>query len=469
MGEIVNIDKAMRHVNVVSSELQRSRYFLGFCLLLAAFAVTRWFYYIDRFSVNLLFWDQWDFYEAFFFDKHLSLWQLFSWQHSPHRQGLGFILTDIINQLSGWNTRTECFAAGIIMLITVLLFSAVKKKLTGCLTRFDVILVLIVLTPLQHGIFSGTPNLSHGSVPIMLISLYCLGWMAANRYVRYGCVLTVNFTLIYTGFGIFIGIITPGLFLLESISSYQKKSWAWFLVAIGGFVLSILSVFSFICGYIFNPAVGGFQFPHPEWWGYPLFIIVGLANFYGIKGVGIHSLLVGGVTLGIFVWLLFYYGKQLAICTIAPMENDKDIKDAALINFCLILFTLLFFANAAVGRISLGLKAAQTTRYVPYMIPAFVACYYHLLLRYREKPLLTIILLFFLILSTSLTKSDFRQMEQSANAKRLWKEKYLEVEDNYAAEQHSGVQIYPIPDDTNLVNKLNYLKEKKLNLYLEIK
>ncbi len=467
MGEIDIIEKAMRHVKAVSNELQKSRYFLGFCLILAGIAVTRWFYLIDRYSVNLLFWDQWDFYEAFFFDKHLSLWQLFSWQHSPHRQGLGFILTDIINRLSGWNTRAECFAAGIIMLIALLFFGAVKRKLTGGFSRFDVILVIIVLTPLQHGIFSGTPNLSHGSVPILLVSIYCLSWMAANRNFRYGSVLLVNYIMIYTGFGIFIGIITPGLFLLESISSYRKKRGPWGPAENGAFILSVLSLFSFCYGYTFNPAVEGFQFPYPEWWNYPIFIIIGLANFWGMKGVGVYSLLAGGLTLGIFIWLIFHYGKRLVTFALATVEPDKTSKDAALINFSLLLFTLLFCANTAVGRISLGLNAAQTTRYVPYMIPAFVACYYHLRLKYSEKTLLSITLLFAIIFSTTFIKPDLRQMKLSATQKRLWKEKYLEVEDNYAAEQYSGIQIYPVPDDTNLVNKLNYLKEKKLNLYLD--
>ncbi len=201
--------------------LQASRTFFIFCWLLAACVVFRWFYLIDRYSINILFWDQWDFYSAFFFDRQLSLWELFTWQHSPHRQGLGFILTKVINHLSGWNSRVECFAAGGIMVLTTLLFAALKRKLLGRWTRFDVILLLIVLTPLQYEIFCGTPNLSHGSVPIFLMALYCLAWLPASRPWRYSGLLLVNFLMIYTGFGIFIGVITPVLLVLEGVSEYR--------------------------------------------------------------------------------------------------------------------------------------------------------------------------------------------------------------------------------------------------------
>src|SRR5262250_475132 len=33
---------------------------------------------VDRYSVNILFWDQWDFYTPLF--DHAYLWQIFTWQ-----------------------------------------------------------------------------------------------------------------------------------------------------------------------------------------------------------------------------------------------------------------------------------------------------------------------------------------------------------------------------------------------------
>ena len=58
-----------------------------FLLLAAAFAglATRMFFLISQYAVNIFYSDQWEFNDATLFQKH-SLWQMFSWQHGPHRQ-----------------------------------------------------------------------------------------------------------------------------------------------------------------------------------------------------------------------------------------------------------------------------------------------------------------------------------------------------------------------------------------------
>ena len=50
--------------------------------------VVRFFHLISRYAVNIFFADQWDFNNATLFEKH-SLWQMFRWQHGPHRHGVG--------------------------------------------------------------------------------------------------------------------------------------------------------------------------------------------------------------------------------------------------------------------------------------------------------------------------------------------------------------------------------------------
>ena len=63
---------------------------------------------IDHHSVNVLFWDQWDFYEALF--ENQGAWDLFRFQHGPHRQGIGFWLTGLVAHLTSWDTRADAFA-----------------------------------------------------------------------------------------------------------------------------------------------------------------------------------------------------------------------------------------------------------------------------------------------------------------------------------------------------------------------
>ena len=90
----------------------------GTVIALWAAVVFRWWYYVDAYSVNLLVWDQWDLYDAFF-ESHGWL-DLFRWQHGPHRQGVGFFLTKLVADLSGWNTRMEAFAIGGVIFLALL-------------------------------------------------------------------------------------------------------------------------------------------------------------------------------------------------------------------------------------------------------------------------------------------------------------------------------------------------------------
>src|SRR5215211_6693108 len=58
----------------------------------------RFFALINTYAVNLLFYDQWDFYNPLF--REQGLWDLFSYQHGPHRQGLGEIVIKIVAGLT---------------------------------------------------------------------------------------------------------------------------------------------------------------------------------------------------------------------------------------------------------------------------------------------------------------------------------------------------------------------------------
>src|ERR1039458_9983618 len=58
-----------------------------------------------RYSVNLLFWDQWDFYTPLF--QHASLGQIFNWQHGVHREGIGLVLDKLVLESTRWNSRAE--------------------------------------------------------------------------------------------------------------------------------------------------------------------------------------------------------------------------------------------------------------------------------------------------------------------------------------------------------------------------
>src|SRR5580698_10053421 len=81
-----------------------------------------------RYAVNIFFWDQWDFNDATLFQKH-NLWEVFRWQHGPHRQGMGGLLAALIEPLFHWNSRTEAFVATSLVVVAGLAILLLKYRL----------------------------------------------------------------------------------------------------------------------------------------------------------------------------------------------------------------------------------------------------------------------------------------------------------------------------------------------------
>jgi hypothetical protein len=178
--------------------------------------------------------------------------------------------------------------------------------------------------------------------------------------------------LIYTSFGVLVGIITPVLVTIECINLYRKRQARHLLISLGVLALSLLSSGSFFIGYRFLSGMDNFQFPHPQFWNYPRFMALAFAHFLEVKGIGFFPLLIG---LTVFLTVIVIGGlhfKQL-------FGDKKPNRDVSLVVATLLTFSVLFCANMAVGRISLGPWAAQSPRYTIFLVPAYLCLYFHLL------------------------------------------------------------------------------------------
>lgn len=100
---------------------------------------------ISRYAANVFFMDQWDFNDATLFQPH-SLWEMFRWQHGPHRQGLGAVISFLIEPHFHWNSRCESFLAGAMVILAALCALWLKQRLFGALTVFDVCIPVIFLS-----------------------------------------------------------------------------------------------------------------------------------------------------------------------------------------------------------------------------------------------------------------------------------------------------------------------------------
>src|SRR5690242_13573308 len=124
------------------SLLSRSNWELVAVLGVFAALSARLFTLISGYAVNVFFMDQWDFNEATLFEKH-SLWAMFRWQHGPHRQGLGALLTYWIEPHFRWSSRADAFLAGAVVVLAAALALYLKYRIFGKLGIFDVCIPLI--------------------------------------------------------------------------------------------------------------------------------------------------------------------------------------------------------------------------------------------------------------------------------------------------------------------------------------
>jgi hypothetical protein len=243
----------------------------------------RFFRWIDQYAVNVLSWDQWDLAGSYF-PKDVSLWKLFVVQHGPHRMGIGIIFEKLFFDATAWNTRAEAFALGVVVVFALGAALYLKRRLFGSWNAWDFVLPLMFFTPQQYEVFVGTIIPSHGAFPLLLVFLYCLAWTLRKEPIRYIVLSLANFCLIYTGFGIFMGFVTPALLLIDIYDRLRRVGRPlWPVVALA---VSLGSLGSFFLGYRFAPAVDCFRFPHPDLSAYPKFIGLMMVSYLGLRGRG---------------------------------------------------------------------------------------------------------------------------------------------------------------------------------------
>lgn len=425
--------------------------------LLAVFQSAQLFRYIDRYAVDVPFLDQWDFYRAFF-EPH-SLWQIFAWQHGPHRQGAGSFLIWLTNEWTGWDQRAQSFMIGAVMVCAALVALWLKRRLLGSFQWYDALPVLLILSWKSWEIYVNTPNVSHGAFPLLLVLLTGLCFTLNNFYLRYGLVVVLNFLTLFTGFGIFAGFIIPVLLLVALMHEWEGKRRRRAFFAGFANVISIASIGCFYLDYKFLPAVDCFSFPDPQWHLYPVFAAVEVASVI-LPGysLSLPGRLIGLIALAALCMMLIWVAVQL------KRQRSSRARYEA-ISF-LLAFSLMFIASAAFGRICVGLEAAAASRYVPLMLPGMIGAYLFVL--DMPQPCVRKYLLPILFCATAVTSVipwNTRSSEAFRNSKAVWLRAYQETSDALYANSVSLYPIYPDPARTNLDSKLEWLRKRGYSLF----
>lgn len=446
--------------NLLIKGIQEPFAILLFLIVVSGLLIWRLFSFISHYAVNILFYDQWSFYSPLFDNK--NLWQVFSRQHGPHREGLGLVVTALIANATQWNSKADAFAAGIILCLALLCALVLKWRLFGALNFADITIPFIFLTLFQYEALVVVPNLSYGVFPLLLIMLYCLALLLDHQIKRYLIILVLNFLLIYTGFGVFMGPLTMVLLLIDVYQNrYNKKDM---YVAILAFFVALISNLSFLISYHFDPAIPNFSFSIPYLLQYPFFMSMMLSAYWGWHALVIGqplAILSGSFLLFILVIILALRGRHL-------FKEGLYFDRKNLIVIILIGYSLLFCLFTAVGRTPLGLQQAQVSRYLTLLIPAFLAIYFYLqTIRNVKFRQLFLSAYFIISIVGSLPIKMIETLPlKNYNDKINWKTCYLQYEDVNRCDQLTRFHIYPV-NNNDLQNKLSYLKEHHLNLFLD--
>ena len=438
---------------------------LAVVLLLYVVLSARMFRLISHHAVNILFGDAWGFDYYLLSGQH-SWWQMFSWQFGPHRQGVGAIFLYWIGEWSHWNSRTEAFAAGAVIVCAVAVALVLRRRLYGQITYQDALIPLLLLVPSQFEMLTWGPNVSHGPFPLFLLVLYCLAWGVRFPIPKYGFVLFLNFCLIYTGFGLFIGFITPLLLGYDFYKKLRGQPLRERLYALIAFCLSLASLGSFFAGYKVEHGVLCYGLPNtpavsfkvrflPE---YTRFMCLMFANFFGIKGTNLWTSLSGGLILAAAIICLGLSLKRFFLSRSAPCAAVAV--PAILLGFC-----LLFAFFTALGRLCLGFEAAQVARYMPYLSVGLLGIYFSLLFGPMTKA--RSISIYALFAFAAFTSISIRggTMIWLGQAKREWKACYLEHRNSDLCDKLTKFRVDFDPDSKARQEKLDVLEQKRLNLF----
>jgi len=431
---------------------------LGWMLTCAAFAALAWrqIGFVNRYAVNVLFFDQWGFYYPLFHGQ--GWWETFDRRHGPHREGVGLVLTRILADLSGWNSRWDAFAVSGVIISSALL-ALVLMRLCGSRAGSAAALAVPVLffNVHQFEAFVGASNLSHGAMPVFLVLAFCVACFIRSAGARLTVQSLLAFLLIFTGFGLFAGLLAPLLFAVEGIQALRDgaRRHALFAAVALGSVLASWALFA--RGYIFDPAVPDFHFPYERPLQYPVFVGRMIANFFGWATPGAGPAVLGLALAGAMVALCVLHAKR---CLRSGVMNEP--RSAAL--FVLAGYEILYCASAAVGRVMLGESAPLASRYVTLLIPAGLVIVLELSALRPPKAAFWACLLFAAAIapgSLMLRSSEMNTVNWYHDIRATWKAAYLETHDEKEADRRAGFAMYPRP----LTYELSYLEDHRLNLF----
>lgn len=421
-----------------------------------------------RYSVDVLYWDQWAFLEPFM--RHSPLIDAFRWQHGPHRQGLAALVYAVILPSTSWSGMAEGFSIVVILAAACGVAVAVKVWTAGPLGWSDVSIPLAVFSLSCVEAFAGAPNLGNGPLPLLLCMLMALGLLLRQPAVRSTVVGTVGAFSVYTGFALFLAPLACALLLVASRRTASTRERAWPLGALGAVVLSSLS---FFVGYRFEPASPCFQVPTSSLRDYVSFAGGMYARAWGLLSLQpsrfVSAKLIAG--FGLFLATAGAAAWGFAVAWRAGRDRGSAVlRRRGETVFLLCGFSAVFVVFSSVGRTCLGQEASLASRYTLYLVPGIVGLY----LTARAWPgrplagrIAVAAIVALLLLKERLWAFEWRSGGWMAYKKSEWAACYQTSRSIAGCDAATGFPLYP-PEGASgigLDRKLDYLEANRLSLF----
>src|SRR6266581_3621214 len=122
------------------------------------FPLLRLLILVRDFTVEILYYQQLDFYDAYF--QKLSWAQIFRFQHGEHRLGVGGILQAIVLDASSWRNSAVSYSIVTVLLLAALSVLFLKRRMSGRLEIIDGALPILFLTSNQYETIVIAPSLA---------------------------------------------------------------------------------------------------------------------------------------------------------------------------------------------------------------------------------------------------------------------------------------------------------------------
>lgn len=406
--------------------------------------------------VDVLSWDQWDFLQPVF--DGAPLWDSFRWQHGSHRQGPGGVLLALLYPATGFSNRAEgwaalaCFALAALGAVWLITRHARPSVL-------DAIVPCIVLTTASWETWGATQNLAYGPVPLLLLFAAGCAQEIERPGLRWLVLTAIALLASHAAYGVLLVPILCALLLLELARAWNRPLHvALLLLALAAILGSLELAFS---GYAYQQE----QTEAVRMLGQPFDVLsyaaLVVARPWGISGrIGAARLPLALLTLAVVTALFL-----IAALRVWRSRGD-DPASRALFVFCGV--TLAFAATTALGRSSLGLDLASSSRYVPFALPSAVGIW----LFVRMLPATRLRAAVLACLCAVLAGKEVLSAPSQERALAVFSERKRAFVACFRARRDLNLcnadrAIHPAPESSHVAAKLRWLEEHRASFFRE--